>query len=78
MEEGHDVERVAEIHKNPSRCENVQRNVRDKMRELVGVRITVAKQMLSTVTERLGSHVGRNPAASIGAFDDSSPSSFAI
>merc|ERR1712012_1109683 len=51
VEEGHDVERVTAILKNPYRYEIYQRNIRDKMRVAFGVRSVVAKDTMSRMVK---------------------------
>ena len=51
VEEGHDVERVAAIHKNPHHYEIYWRNIRDKLRMKIGVWIITAKDTMSAVVK---------------------------
>merc|ERR1712065_37752 len=51
VEEGHDVERVTVILKNPYRYEIYQRNIRDKMRVAFGLRSVVAKDTMSAMVK---------------------------
>merc|ERR1712065_30987 len=51
VEEGHDVERVTVILKNPYRYEIYQRNISDKMRVAFGVRSVVAKDTMSAMVK---------------------------
>ena len=51
VEEGHDVERVTVILKNPYRYEIYQRKICDKMRVAFGVRSVVAKDTMSAMVK---------------------------
>ena len=54
VEEGHDVERVTVILKNPYRYEIYQRNISDRMRVAFSMRSVVAKDMMSAGDAREG------------------------